>query len=229
MKKSLTIIIGAYDEESNIKAAINSVVNSMSGLVRDYEILVVDDGSKDSTSAVVKKIAANNHHIRLLQNSTNLGLGVSFRNALKVATKNYVTVFPGDNDMAGSSLRELVLRLDQADLITAYMINPHHRSFARRILSRLFVLFVNTLFNVHLKYYNGPFISKLSLIQKLPLKTTGLTIFAEMKIRLLKSGAQYEEIPFEHQGRKHERSKAISMKSIISTLNTLIILIRDYK
>ncbi len=53
----------------------------------------------------------------------------------------------------------------------------------------------------------------------------GLAIFAEAKVRLIKKGASFKEVPFEHTGRMHNESKAVSWKSIKETLVTIMLLI----
>jgi len=224
---SVTIIIPAYKEEGNIEAAIDSAVAAAQGAGTDYEIIVVDDGSPDRTGEFARLRAESNPGIRVAVNATNEGFGYSFARGVKMASKDYVTVFPGDNDMAMSSLKDLIASRGSSDLVISYMHKTDRRSLFRRIVSRSFVGMMNMLFGLRLQYYNGAFICKTQLLRSIPIKSTGLAALAECLVRLLKKGTPYRTVYFEHAGRRHEQSKAFRFKSIRAVAKTIGILIKD--
>ena len=86
---------------------------------------------------------------------------------------------------------------------------------------------MNTLFCLRLKYYNGAFICRRQLLQSISIKSTGLAALAECIVRLLKQGVTWRPIYFDHAGRRHEKSKAFSFKSINAVLLTVWILLKD--
>lgn len=223
----VSIVIPAFREEDNIEAAIESVVSAVTGLTQDYEIIVVDDGSPDKTGEYARLKAEVNPNIRVVSNATNQGFGYSFSRGVGIATKAYITVFPGDNDMAAQSLKDLIASRGGADLIITYMKPSLKRSLLRRILSRMFISFMNIVFVLNLKYYNGAFICRRDLLQSIPIKSTGLSALAECIIRLVKAGHSYRPIYFEHTGRKHEHSKALNLKSFKAVVRSVFVLIKD--
>ncbi len=214
MNHSVTIIIPAYKEEQNIEEAIDNVVHVAQSVGCAYEIIVIDDGSPDKTGDFARLKAQSNSHIRVAVNATNEGFGYSFSRGVKMATQDYVTVFPGDNDMSAQSLKDLIEARGTSDLIISYMKPTHKRSLFRRGVSSIFVLGMNILFGLRLKYYNGAFICRTSLLKSIPICSTGLNALAECIVRLIKKGIPYRAIYFEHVGRRHHRSKAFSFKSI---------------
>ena len=224
---SVTIIIPAYKEEGNIEAAIDSAVAAARGAGTDYEIIVVDDGSPDRTGEFARLKAQSDPGIRVALNATNEGFGYSFARGVKMASKDYVTVFPGDNDMAMSSLKDLIASRGSADLVISYMQKTEHRSLFRRAVSRSFVGMMNMLFGLRLRYYNGAFICRTELLRSIPIKSTGLAALAECLVRFLKKGTPYRTVYFEHAGRRHEQSKAFRFKSIRAVAKTIGILIKD--
>ena len=227
MNNSVTIIIPAFREENNIEAAIDNVVRVVQSVTNDYEIIVVDDGSPDKTGDFARLKAQNNPNIRVAVNVTNQGYGYSFARGVKMASKEFVTVFPGDNDMSALTLKDLIEARASADLVISYMQKNNKRSIIRRIVSKTFVIVMNFIFGLNLKYYNGAFICRTSLLRSVPIKSTGLAALAECIVRLLKQGVTWCPIYFEHVGRSHEKSKAFSLKSINSVLKTIWILWLD--
>ena len=227
MNKSLSVIVTASNEEKNISVAIESVLSALQGLVDDYEIIVVDDGSKDDTRSLAESKAKQNPRIIVVSNETNQGFGYAFRRGLNLAHKTFVTVFPGDNDMSSQVFKDLIGELEDVDIVITYPLKTQKRSWMRKIISRLFVTILNGLFRLKLKYYNGPFLCKLETIRSVNLKSSGLAMVAELLVRLIKSGHTYKEICFEHTGRKNEKSKAFTLKSIVEVTRTVLVLIKD--
>jgi len=227
MDNGVTIVIPAFREENNIEAAIDNAVRIAQKVTQDYEIIVVDDGSPDKTGEFALLKAQKDPHIRVAVNASNEGFGYSFARGVTMASKEFVTVFPGDNDMSALSLKDLLEARGSADIVISYMQKTNKRSLFRRFVSKLFVLFMNFLFGLKLKYYNGAFICRTSLLKATPIKSTGLAALAECVVRLLKQGATWRSIYFEHVGRRYERSKAFNLKSIIAVLKTIWILWRD--
>jgi glycosyltransferase involved in cell wall biosynthesis len=225
--RSVTVIIPAYNEESNIVSAIESVTNAVGQLVFDYQIIVVDDGSRDATRERALDKAKTNAKISVVSNEGNKGFGYSYARGVKLAEKEYVTVFPGDNDMAGESLAKLIQEIGTTDLVISYMARNNKRSLFRRIVSKTFVVIMNGLFGLRLEYYNGAFVCRAQVLQNIPIKSQGLAALAECLVRLIKSGYTYKAIYFEHTGRKSEHSKAFQFKSVVAVAKTIGILIKD--
>jgi len=225
--RSVTIIIPAYNEEGNIADAIDSVSNAVGRLVFDYQIIVVDDGSRDATRERALEKAKQNANVMVVSNDGNKGFGYSYARGVKLAEKEYVTVFPGDNDMAGESLSKLIQEIGSTDLVISYMAKTNKRSLFRRVVSKIFVFVMNTLFGLHLEYYNGAFICRRQVVQSIPIKSQGLAALAECLVRLIKAGYSYKAIYFEHIGRKNQQSKAFKFKSIVAVVKTIGMLIKD--
>jgi glycosyltransferase involved in cell wall biosynthesis len=221
MSDSVTIVIPAFREENNIEAAIDNVLRVVKSVVQDYEIIVVDDGSPDKTGDFARLKAQVDPNIRVAVNATNEGFGFSFARGVKMASKEFVTVFPGDNDMSAESLKDLLEARNSADLVISYMHKTNKRSLFRRMVSRMFVVMMNVLFGLKLKYYNGAFICRTALLKTIPIKSTGLAALAECIVRLLKQKVAWRAIYFEHAGRRYEQSKAFNKKSICSVLQTI--------
>jgi hypothetical protein len=129
--------------------------------------------------------------------------------------------------MSVHSLKDLIQSRGGAELIITYMQKTNKRSLLRRGLSLMFVVMMNTIFRLNLKYYNGAFICKTELLRSIPIKSTGLAALAECNVRLIKAGTPFKTAYFEHIGRKHDTSKALHPKSIKAVLSTVLMLIQD--
>jgi len=226
MKKSVSIIVPAYNEEGNIISAISDAKAAVKAL-NNWEMVVVDDGSTDKTGLILEKIARHDPRIRIITHAVNMGFGQTIKDGIAASRKEYITQFHGDNDAAGESLRLMLDNLGKEDLVVSYTVDSRTRSPARRIVSKMFAVAMNMIFGMNLRYFNGCFLCKRKLLQSINLTSSGFAIYAEAKVRLIKAGASIIEVPFNHVGRKHGKSKAVSIKSVIETLITILLLIND--
>ncbi len=228
MSKAITVVIPAFNEEANIADAIHSVADAFSGFSEDYEILVVNDGSSDMTGQNAEAEAQKNKRVRVIHNEQNCGHAFTLNRGFKCASKDYVTVFPGDNEISALYLRTFLAQMGKADLIISYMVSMKNRPIYRRFISYSFVIILDILFGMRLKCFNGATLYRTEDVRSLEIKSSqGMTILAECLIRLIKSGATYKEVPFDFVGRKGGHSRALSFKNFMECFKVISILLRD--
>ena len=92
----LSIVIPAYNESHRIEDALERVTSCIAAKDWDAEVLVVDDGSKDATAAIVQRWMANHPRLHLIQNPGNRGKGYSVRNGLLQAAGDIVMFTDAD-------------------------------------------------------------------------------------------------------------------------------------
>ena len=226
MKKDISVIIAAYNEEKNIRAAIENIQEILQKSHLEYELLAFDDGSRDQTGPIMDEMART-VPLKVIHNPRNCGLAYVSREGIKRAAKNYVTWFPGDNSVDKESMQVLLSALGEADIITAYMSNIHVRPLLRRWMTRIFTFSMNKIFNLNLRYYTGPVIYPVELARQTPTIAEGYHFFSEMLIRCLKKGASCKEMSFIHNPDNERNTKAFSWRNFISLIKTTAVLIND--
>jgi dolichol-phosphate mannosyltransferase len=228
MKKILlTVVMPAYNEENNIKSSIKAIYENISRMTPDFELLVINDGSTDNTGQIIDVLSRKYKKIRIIHHCMNMGFGYTIKEGIRLAKGEYFTQFHGDNDTSAKSIAGMINQVDSLGFVSSYTVNTDSRNLQRRVISKSFIILMNFVFGLHLKYFNGCFISKTENLRNLKLICPGLAIYSEIKIRLIKRGATYKEVPFVHIKRKSGKSKAVSVKSINDTLYTFFCLIRD--
>ncbi len=112
----LSVTISTYNVESFIGECLESILGQT---FKDFEMICIDDGSKDDTPKILKSFAKNDDRIKLILKNKNEGLAVSRNDALKLAKGKYITFLDGD-DLYGSEMIEMAYNLaekDQSDLV----------------------------------------------------------------------------------------------------------------
>ena len=219
---TLSVIIPALNEEGNLAAAVRTVLDAIGNRFADYELLIFDDGSTDQTGRIADELAAGNPHIRVIHNGRNMGFGYNYNRGVQVARMEYVTLFPGDNEIPGDAIKTILAAVGSTDIVVPYISTPAVRTWSRRLISAAFVGLVNLLFGLRLRYFNGPCVHRRALLLSVPMKTHGFAYMAAILVRLIRSGRSYIEVPMPLQARQHGRSKAFRPKNILSVINTLL-------
>lgn len=219
---SVTLVVPAFNEEKNLKPAIMILQDKLKKwLIKNYEILIFNDGSTDSTGDVAECLAGEDNRIKVFHHSRNLNLGYILDHGIRAASKEYVGIFPAHNQTAPESLDRIFSALGGADVLAAYIANPEVRPWKRRVVSRINTILLNLLFNLKLKYYHFCFY-KASLAKQVPISTSSYAAMPEITVWLLKSGASCIQVPFVLKKSQPRKSKALRPKNLISIFRTLI-------
>jgi dolichol-phosphate mannosyltransferase len=227
MNDSVTVIIPAYNEEADIEEAVNIVSRLTSKLIQDYEIIVINDGSTDGTGEAIKRAQKKCRQLRVITHKKNQGFGIGFLHGIQSSKKTYVTGFPADIDQSVEILSDLIRYRKKADIVSSFVTNFSTRPLIRKFFSKCFSTLMNLAFRLNLKYYTGYFICRVDLLKKLKLISPNTAILAEVKIRLLKKGASFIELPYETKTRAHGTEKALTLKNILQTLHFIFVIITD--
>lgn len=224
MKKaaSITIIIPAYNEERNLGNAITTINDTVKRFVTDYELIVIDDGSKDRTGIIAEEFAKKTPKVRVVHFKKNRGLGATYKEGIRLATKEYLTMLPGDGGVPGESLVRVLERLGDADVILSYTVNPEVRPLIRRIVSTLFTKTLNILFGLNLKYYNGTLLYKLSLVRQVKITTDSFAFHPEILVQLLGKKNSYIQVPIMVQEREGTTTNIFRIKNMVGVCATIV-------
>lgn len=191
----ITCFVPSFNEEENIADTVASIMTASNTTNVPVEILAVVDGGNDSTEMILNELAKSTPEVRVVVNKTNMGLGYSFRKALKLSKGDKFLIVPGDNDMSVDLLTDLFANSNRAELIMAYFLNRETRGIRRNIISNVFASIYMITFRVFVIYINGPCIYPKEKLLSLDLKSNRFSIVVEATIKLLKLGCSYYEVP----------------------------------
>jgi glycosyltransferase involved in cell wall biosynthesis len=117
---SLSIAMPAYNEAENITPMLEEVIRVVEPITGDYEVIVVDDGSKDGTADAVLAFAAAHARVRLIRHERNLGYGAGVFTGLTSAVKDWVFFTDSDRQFVFDEIALLLAQREHADLVVGY-------------------------------------------------------------------------------------------------------------
>ncbi|MFQ5666496.1 MAG: glycosyltransferase family 2 protein [Candidatus Binatia bacterium] len=199
----LSVILPAFNEEANVEQVVRSCVAYLEARMPDYEILVVNDGSRDRTGEILDQLVGTFTRLRPLHHAQNRGYGAALRTGFDAAVKRFVFYMDGDGQF---DIRDLDLLLplvtDEEHIVTGYRIERQD-PFVRRLNAKLFGgWLVRILLNVRVRDLNCAFkLIPKNILENITLESTGALINAEMYGRAVQRGFGVKEVGVHHYPR----------------------------
>lgn len=194
----ISIIVPAYNEEAVIKAFIQTFREE--AILDNYELVIVNDGSKDKTKEIVTALTKQYPQLRLVNHTVNQGLGAALRTGFREARGEYIITMDSDLTHPPYKVMEIVRALHTADVVIAsrYVRGggmegvPAWRVALSVVANRAFQLLFFTRARDLTAGFKG---YRASIIKGMPIKRTGFAVQLEIMVRLLKKRARIKEIP----------------------------------
>jgi glycosyltransferase involved in cell wall biosynthesis len=228
-RASISFIVPALNEEQHIEGAVSTIHRAVAEFTNlDFEIVLVNDGSSDSTGEIMNRLASSVSKIKAVHNRSNLGLGGAWKSGVAVAEKDYVMMVVGDNIMPVEDIVSVVKKIGQADIILFHLTNPELRTLGRRIGSAGFVKVINFLFQLRITYYQG-LVPRRELLKKITIKTDSYAFPAEVVVKLIKSGHSYTELGISGTPCRKDKSVALQPKRLWKVLLTIFDLFAEIR
>ncbi len=218
---SLTLFFPCYNEALNVGKMIEESAQVGENYGVDYEVLVVDDGSRDNTAAIVEDWQKKNPKVRLIRHETNQGYGAAVRTGLKNAKKDLVFLTDGDNQFIIADIDKLFSKIDSCDVVTGFRIQRQDR-WNRRLNGFLWTQLNKCLFRLPVRDVDCAFkLFRKKCLDGLELKSDHLLIHAEILARLKRKKYRIEEIGIMHYPRVAGKATATGLVRILKTFKEL--------
>jgi len=152
----ISVILPAYNEENVIEDVIDETVKALNEITDSWEIIVVDDGSKDLTFAIANEFARNDGRIRALSYGKNMGKGFALKYGFEHSRGNLIVFMDADLDLHPRQIKKFIEIMEsaRADVVVGSKRHPESKvnyPLKRRILSDVYFLMVKILFNLNVK------------------------------------------------------------------------------
>jgi glycosyltransferase involved in cell wall biosynthesis len=210
----ISLVIPVYNEEDNIQKAARDGLAILSGLTKDFEIIIIESGSTDNTGAVTDRLTAEDERVRVIHQGAKLGLGNALKAGFGAARYESIFYIDGDNPFRMSEFVRGYPLLGEADIVCGYRTNRQD-TFVRALYSRAFNFVMRTLFGVRVRDTQIGFkLLRKSLFEQVKLTTDSMFIDAELLIKAQKAGYRITELGVEYLGKPSGKS-SVTFREVI--------------
>ncbi|GMU35695.1 MAG: glycosyltransferase family 2 protein [Planctomycetia bacterium] len=218
----LSIFFPCYNEEANVERVARAAVEAASRFAEKFEIILVNDGSKDRTGEIAESLAKADARIRAVHNNPNLGYGGAVARGLRESRYSWIFFTDGDGQFDLNEMDKLINLLDRCDLAVGYRIKRAD-SFIRRSNAFFWGVLVRALFGLKVRDIDCAFkLLPKSLIDKIELRSQGALISTELLARAKYQGLRIAEVGVNHYPRVAGQQTGANIRVILRAFAELI-------
>ena len=214
-RRGIGVVLPAYNEEAVIADTVGKCVETLSVIAPDYEIIVVDDGSRDRTGAIADELAASNPRIRVVHNRPNRGYGGALIAGFDAVSKDLTFFMDADGQF---DIRDLAKLLELREQGYRAVLGYRHRrrdGALRHLNAWGWNLLVSLLFGLHVRDVDCAFkVYDTELVRLLGVHSEGAMVNTEMLVKLNLMGVTYVETPVQHLPRLHGSATGANLRVI---------------
>ncbi len=226
---SLTITFPCYNEEANVERVTRAAVEIAQKVAADWEVVVVNDGSRDHTGEIADRLAAEIPGVRAVHNCPNQGYGGALARGFKEARKNWIFYTDGDGQFDFGELPKILPLLQTHDIVSCYRLDRKD-PLIRKLNAFAWTTLVNLVFGLRLRDIDCAFkIYPKTFIDRIELWSRGALIDTEMLAKARRLGYSIAQLGVHHYPRTAGQQTGANLKVILRAFKELFKLHRRIK
>ncbi len=222
LKPRISFMFPAHNEEQNIIHSVEIATKVLQEVASEYEIIIVNDGSRDSTGTIINELSSKDPHIKAIHHEKNLGYGDALWTGIKNAKYDWFFFTDSDLQFDINEIKKLLVYIPQYKIVLGYRA-PRKDPFMRILNGLGWNILVRILFGLKVRDIDCAFkLIDRKILAELPLKTRGATTSAEILVRFMRNGHRWIEVPVSHYPRQRGSPSGAKPKVIIKAFKELI-------
>ncbi len=221
----LSLVLPAYNEEPNVEIVVNEALEQVGKIFERFEIIVVDDGSKDKTGEIADRLATQHpDHVRVIHHHPNRGYGAALTTGFRAAQGDYLMFMDSDRQFKPQDLKLFEQYIGKADIIAGYR-KKRNDPFYRFLIGYTFNTVVTVLFAIHMRDIDCGFkLFKADVLRDMDLTSPGALINTEIHAKAQRQGRSIIEVGVNHYPRVVGEQSGASIRVITRAMRETILL-----
>ncbi len=217
-RPELSLVFPVFDEERNIGRLLDEALDLAPRLAADFEIVVVDDGSRDGSARVVAERRRGAPRIRLIRHAANRGYGAALRAGLREARGELVFFSDADLQFDLDELSTLLAHARDFDIVAGYR-SPRRDPWPRRLIAAIWGALVALLFDLRVRDIDCAFkVFRRRVLEEIPIASVGALVNTEILVRARQAGFRIHQVPVTHRRRRFGRQTGASPRVMLRAL-----------
>jgi glycosyltransferase involved in cell wall biosynthesis len=220
--QGLSVVLIAYDEEATLEGVVKEVIGTVQKLCIDYEIILVNDGSRDRTGKIARDLKKYIPNFRIIEHSDNRGYGAALKSGFANAAKDLIAFFPTDNQYNFNEIDRFLKYLNQADIVSGYRVNRQD-TFLRKINALCWNLLIQILFGRLCRDIDCGFkVFKSHILEHVSIVSDGAMFDTELLTGARDKGFRITEVPVSSLPRLAGQATGSNIKVVIKAFRDLL-------
>jgi len=227
---TMSVFFPAYYDEHNIGKVTRAAVGILEELkFKDYEVIIIEDGSPDRTGEVADELAKEFPKVRVIHHPKNLGYGATLKDGFTNAKMDYVFYTDGDNQFDLQEMKKFVALIPFSDIVVGYRKHKQY-SLYRKFTSLCYNYLLKIIFDISYWDIDCAFkLFKADLFKKIEIKSIDAFIDAEIMLKANLLDYSVTELGVEHLPRLDGVSTGARPSVILRTIREIFDYRKEYK
>lgn len=222
-RRGLSVVLPAYNEESVIAETVRRCVAVLSVLAPDFEVIIVDDGSRDRTGEIADQLAAESAHLRVVHNRPNRGYGGALIAGFNAAQKSLSFFMDSDGQFDIADIDALLRLREQGHRAVLGYRKQRRDPFPRLVNAWGWNMLVSLLFGLHVRDVDCAFkLYDTALVRVADVQAEGAMVNTEMLVKLSRLGVPFVQTPVHHYSRVHGSATGANLRVILRAFRELL-------
>jgi len=218
----ISAVMPAFNEEANLEQSVGRMAAALAAQARAFEVIVVDDGSRDGTAAVLERLKPIHPNLRVVRHPVNRGYGAALRSGFAAARYPWIFLEDADNQFDPADVAILLARAADADIVAGYR-EQRRDPLLRRLNAWAFFTLVTILFGRLTRDVNCAFkLMRRDLLERMALHSEGALINTEVFVLARQLHARVVEVPIQHYPRTSGRQTGANLRVVLRAFSELL-------
>ncbi len=201
-RPALSLVFPVFDEEDNIGPLLETAHEIASRLTPEFEIIVVDDGSRDNSAAIIDAWCRGNTRFRAIRHERNAGYGAALHSGLREAGGELVFFSDADLQFDLSEIEKLLQHTGKFDIVAGYRA-PRSDPWPRRVIANVWGMLVQLLFGLRVRDIDCAFkVFRREVLDDISIASLGAFVNTEILVRARAAGYRIHQVPVSHRRRR---------------------------
>lgn len=221
---SLSLVLPAHNEAENITLVVRRALDLLPQFTDNFELIVVDDGSRDATPSLIDGLAGADARVRPIHHPVNRGYGAALTTGFAASRCDFVMFMDADRQFDIDDLRLLAPFVGTFDIVAGFRMERHD-PLVRRINAEIFNVTVRILFGIHLRDIDCAFkVFRGDQLRSIELTAPGALINTEIQAKLRRQGATLQQVGVHHYPRVAGTATGGNLRVIARAMRETVLL-----
>ena len=227
----VTVVVPCFNEEETLEPTLNELCGVLNDAPFTWEVLVVDDGSRDGSATITTRYAETTEpRVGLLRHRINQGSGQAIWTGIQAGRGKYVIYVPADGQFDHGEIPMYVAAAeDGADIVIGHRLSRDDYTLYRRASSFVFLQLCNNLFDHQFQDVNWVHLWRREIFDRFEPRSRGVFFLEEILVRTRASGGRVVEVPSVYRPRQGGKAKGGRPTVILKTIYEMLVLWTETK
>jgi len=220
--QSVTLFYPVYNDEGTVRIVGEKAIELLSQMGCPYEVLIVDDGSPDTSGQIADEMAAEYDCIRVIHHGENRGYGAAIKSGIANARYEWVCMIDGDHQYEVMDFKKLFAVARHYDLIITFRYKKVYSNY-RVFVSWVYNMLLRLLFKTNFRdISSGLRMARKEVLANVELESDSPFIGAELAIKAFLKGYHVGEVGIQTFPRTFGKSTSTTPENILATIRDML-------